>query len=79
MKMPRTMVVPIEDDQKDGDGETSGSAESKENEDTTEANQEESREERVLKQTKPDFMIPISFQSDMTHIHNRAGFTAIGD
>lgn len=26
-----------------------------------------------------DFMIPISFQSDMTHIHTKAGFTAIGD
>lgn len=28
---------------------------------------------------KEDFMIPISFQSDMTHIHTKAGFTAIGD
>ena len=28
---------------------------------------------------KNDFMIPISFQSDMTHIHTKAGFTAIGD
>ena len=25
-----------------------------------------------------DFMIPISFQSDMTHIHAKAGFTAVG-
>ena len=24
---------------------------------------------------KPDFMIPISFQSDMGHIHRKAGFT----
>ena len=28
---------------------------------------------------KHDFMIPISFQSDMTHIHTKAGFTAVGD
>jgi len=28
---------------------------------------------------KEDFMIPISFQSDMTHIHTKAGFTAVGD
>ena len=27
---------------------------------------------------KEDFMIPISFQSDMTHIHAKAGFTAVG-
>jgi hypothetical protein len=28
---------------------------------------------------RDDFMIPISFQSDMTHIHTKAGFTAGGD
>jgi hypothetical protein len=28
---------------------------------------------------RPDFMIPISFQSDITHVHAKAGFTAIGD
>ena len=28
--------------------------------------------------TNEDFMIPISFQSDMTHIHAKAGFTAVG-
>ena len=28
---------------------------------------------------KHDFMIPISFQSDLTHIHTKAGFTAVGD
>ena len=28
--------------------------------------------------SKQDYMIPISFQSDMTHIHTKAGFTAIG-
>ena len=28
---------------------------------------------------RSDFMIPISFQSDMTHIHAKAGFTPIGD
>ena len=33
----------------------------------------------VPKDEKPDFMIPISFQSDMTHIHAKAGFTAVGD
>ncbi len=38
--------------------------------------------EDTLKATpkkKSDFMIPISFQSDMTHIHTKAGFTAVGD
>jgi len=28
---------------------------------------------------KEDYMIPVSFQSDMTHIHAKAGFTAVGD
>lgn len=28
---------------------------------------------------KPDFMIPLSFQSDMGHIHQKAGFTVGGD
>jgi hypothetical protein len=28
---------------------------------------------------RSDYMIPISFQSDMTHIHAKAGFTSIGD
>lgn len=28
---------------------------------------------------KDNFMIPISFQSDMGHIHTKAGFTAIGE
>ena len=31
------------------------------------------------KSEKNDFMIPISFQSDMTHIHTKAGFTAVGE
>ena len=30
-------------------------------------------------QLKPDFMIPLSFQSDMSHIHQKAGFTVGGD
>lgn len=28
---------------------------------------------------KPDFMIPLSFQSDMSHIHQKAGFTHVGE
>lgn len=28
---------------------------------------------------KPDFMIPLSFQSDMGHIHQKAGFTVVGE
>ena len=38
-------------------------------------------EEETDEETTPrhDFMIPISFQSDMTHIHTKAGFTAVGD
>mmetsp|Transcript_9988 Transcript_9988/g.17867 ORF Transcript_9988/g.17867 Transcript_9988/m.17867 type:complete len:414 (+) Transcript_9988:2-1243(+) len=36
-------------------------------------------EEMAEEDKKDDFMIPISFQSDMTHIHTRAGFTAHGE
>jgi hypothetical protein len=38
-------------------------------------------EEETGEETTPrhDFMIPIYFQSDMTHIHTKAGFTAVGD
>jgi hypothetical protein len=41
---------------------------------TSEGKPEGKEEER-----KPDFMIPISFQSDITHIHTKAGFTAHGE
>ena len=33
----------------------------------------------VSEETKPDFMIPLSFQSDMGHIHQKAGFTVGGE
>ncbi|CAJ1941901.1 unnamed protein product [Cylindrotheca closterium] len=31
------------------------------------------------KKGKDDFMVPISFQSDMSHIHAKAGFTSVGE
>ena len=40
---------------------------------------EEKAEGKEEEERKPDFMIPISFQSDMTHIHTKAGFTAHGE
>lgn len=33
---------------------------------------------KETKDEKADFMIPISFQSDMGHIHRKAGFTVGG-
>lgn len=36
-------------------------------------------EEADPESERMDFMIPLSFQSDMGHIHRKAGFTVIGD
>ena len=32
----------------------------------------------VQSEEKGDFMIPVSFQSDLGHIHRKAGFTHVG-
>lgn len=52
------------------------SSEVKDDLDEPEDNEPDQAEEQD--EAKQDFMIPISFQSDMTHIHAKAGFTAIG-
>lgn len=36
-------------------------------------------DEKINGTTKEDFMIPVSFQSDMGHIHRKAGFTIGGE
>jgi hypothetical protein len=36
-------------------------------------------EDESVEASKPDFMIPVSFQSDMGHIHRTAGFTLGGE
>jgi hypothetical protein len=36
---------------------------------------EEKEEKSKDQKKKEDFMIPLSFQSDMGHIHRKAGFT----
>jgi hypothetical protein len=39
----------------------------------------ENDDEKNLEKSKKDFMIPVSFQSDMGHIHRKAGFTVGGE
>jgi hypothetical protein len=65
MKMHRTLVVPrtIDTDTTDDDG---GDA-------SMNANVEDTKD------FKDDFMIPLYFQSDIGHIHRKAGFTGIGE
>lgn len=70
MKMTRSTVVP-----RDAPADTSVSNQS--NEDNGE--EEIKTKEEIILSQKEDFMIPISFASDMTHIHARAGFTAHGE
>ena len=65
MKMSQAMVVPS---RRAADGS-----------DMNKPNGSMSDEKEQEQEGKQDFMIPISFQSDMTHIHTKAGFTAIGD
>lgn len=40
---------------------------------------EEDKQVEEPDELKPDFMIPLSFQSDMGHIHQKAGFTTGGE
>jgi hypothetical protein len=40
---------------------------------------EENQQVEEQEELKPDFMIPLSFQSDMSHIHQKAGFTVGGE
>lgn len=63
MKMSQLMTVPRK---KKNDCDAPG----------TEGGKKEASEEE---EEKPDFMIPLSFQSDMGHIHQKAGFTVVGE
>jgi hypothetical protein len=41
--------------------------------------EEEGSEKEEEKELKDDFMIPLYFQSDIGHIHRKAGFTIVGE
>ena len=78
MKMERTMVVPQDKQQgevvvEEEDVEKNHQGETK----SLPLPQAEPEPERPGKHDD-DFMIPIWYQSDMTHIHAKAGFTAVG-
>lgn len=72
MKMDRNAIIPkISTDEDDGDGKdievgTNEEKESTEGHDTS------------VDKKKHDWMIPLQFQSDISHIHQKAGFTQIG-
>ena len=73
MKIRKAVLIPRDDngDEDDAaDTEENPQPEAKSNEDTSKSEKEPK---------KADFMIPISFQSDMAHIHRRAGFTLGGN
>ena len=75
MKIRKAVLIPRddngdeEDDEDAGEGEETSQEEAKSNEGATKAEKGPN---------SADFMIPISFQSDMGHIHRRAGFTLGG-
>jgi hypothetical protein len=55
----------------------------KDEEESTEKKKENANsvetEEEEEEELKPDYMIPLSFQSDMGYIHQKAGFTVVGE
>lgn len=69
LRLSRSLVVP-RSQQEGGDGDFDASAT---------ATATENGDEAVVDIGKEDFMIPVSFQSDMGNIHRRAGFTIGGD
>jgi hypothetical protein len=83
MKMSRSMIIAKEEEEDEEDDgaleeqtNAQGTAGIDTNKDTGTVHQQQ---KGTKPKVKPDFMIPISFQSDITHIHTKAGFTAIGD
>lgn len=80
LKIPRTMTVPRAK-KEDSVGQlekSSNPANEKENavEDSIGEKKESEDKDEDL---KPDYMIPLSFQSDMGYIHQKAGFTVGGE
>ena len=81
MKMTNLTVVPREELKKDTKkiAESDSKAEVESAEETDKQNEKEVAVMEEEKNVKPDFMIPLSFQSDMGHIHQKAGFTVVGE
>ena len=80
MKMERTMVVPQDDNNTHKQQQVVEEVVENHQEDKSlplPQAEEEQQPERPGKHDD-DFMIPIWYQSDMTHIHAKAGFTAVG-
>ena len=91
MKMPQTVVVPTTTEQTPvafnelNSVTTAATVKVTSDADTDDASlvprgddkmwEETLQTHRHRKHKKPDFMIPVSFQSDMGHIHRKAGFT----
>jgi hypothetical protein len=76
MKMSRNVIIPTlapgavaTDDEKDASG-NDGDAEM--------ADADAKEDSATKKKPKQSWMIPLQFQSDIGHIHMRAGFTQIG-
>ena len=69
MKMSRALIIPFDE---------ADEAAAASNAMTSSVGDEKAKEDSKTPPKKHDFMIPISFQSDMTHIHAKAGFTAVG-
>lgn len=78
MKILKSTTVPrakvVEPEVNIGDGDEKSPTENEQ-----EAAKVEPKEAKEPEELKPDFLIPLSFQSDMGHIHMKAGFTLGGE
>jgi len=70
MKMNRNVIIPKLASSSNDDKETEASSAA--------AADREGNGKDVSVVVKHDWMIPLQFQSDISHIHQKAGFTQIG-
>ena len=77
MKILKSTTVPREKPEKEGNDSDKIATENTQEEAAVDENKEKQVE--ADEELKPDFLIPLSFQSDMGHIHMKAGFTLGGE
>lgn len=81
MKMNRNVIIPkltsSSSDNEDKEAESSAKEKAVPSS-AKEDGEEEGKEEGDAVVVKHDWMIPLQFQSDISHIHQKAGFTQIG-
>jgi hypothetical protein len=77
LRLSRSLVVPRSE--QDSDDDDNGSDDNGDDGDDDNENEPDGGGDGDGADGKPDFMIPISFQSDIGNIHRKAGFTQGGE